>query len=124
MAESAAERSLLQVALGCRCPRCGKGKLYTGILTVTPVCAVCGLDLSKQDAGDGASVFVILILGALIVLLGVIVDHLFEPPLWVHAILWTPTTIIGAVLMLRPLKAGLIAQEYRMHSLGGMADEE
>jgi uncharacterized protein (DUF983 family) len=124
MAESAAERSLLQVALGCRCPRCGEGRLYDGLLKVRERCTVCGLDLSRQDAGDGAAVFVILILGALVVLLGVIVENAFSPPLWVHAVLWTPFTLGGAILMLRPLKAGLIAQEYRMHSLGGMADEE
>lgn len=118
MPESAAERSLLRVALGCRCPRCGEGPLYRGLLAVRPRCERCGLDLAEHDAGDGAAVFVILLLGALVVLLAVIVDNLFAPPFWVHAVIWTPFTFVAAVLMLRPIKAGLIAQEFRVRDLG------
>jgi uncharacterized protein (DUF983 family) len=29
-----------QAALRCRCPRCGEGKLFTGLLTVRERCAV------------------------------------------------------------------------------------
>ena len=54
----------LRAGLGCRCPRCGRGRLYNGLLTVVDRCAVCGLDLSPHDSGDGPAVFVILILGA------------------------------------------------------------
>jgi uncharacterized protein (DUF983 family) len=124
VAESAADRSLLDVALRCRCPRCGDGPLYQGVLAVRPRCIVCGLDLAGQDAGDGAAVFVILVLGAIVVLLGFLVDKAFAPPLWVHGLLWTPVTIVGAILLLRPLKAALIAQEYRTRSLGGMSDDK
>jgi uncharacterized protein (DUF983 family) len=110
--------SPLSAALFCRCPRCGEGKLYDGVLTVAPSCARCGLDLRAQDAGDGPAVFVVLILGALTVGLAIIVEILFSPPLWVHAVLWTPLVIGGAILLLRPLKAGLIALQYRHRQLG------
>ena len=30
--------------IACRCPRCGKGKLYAGFLTLRPNCESCGLD--------------------------------------------------------------------------------
>jgi uncharacterized protein (DUF983 family) len=108
----------LVAALFCRCPRCGEGKLYDGVLTVAPSCTRCGLDLRAQDAGDGPAVFVVLILGALMVGLAIIVEILFSPPLWVHAVLWTPLVIGGAILLLRPLKAGLIALQYRHRQLG------
>jgi uncharacterized protein (DUF983 family) len=85
---------------------------------VRPRCETCGLDLSAQDAGDGPAVFVILILGALVVGLAIWVEVLFAPPLWVHAIVWLPVTLAGALLMLRPLKAGLIALQYRHRELG------
>jgi uncharacterized protein (DUF983 family) len=109
---------LLQAALACRCPRCGKGPIFDGILSVAPRCTVCDLDLSAQDAGDGPAVFVILILGAIVVLLAFLVEVAFEPPIWVHLLLWTPVTIGGAILLLRPLKAGLIALQYRHLALG------
>jgi uncharacterized protein (DUF983 family) len=51
--------SLAQAALGCRCPRCGEGALFTGLLTVRPACPSCALDFSAEDAGDGPAVFVI-----------------------------------------------------------------
>ena len=108
--------SLGRAAFGCRCPRCGEGSLFTGLLTVRPSCPSCGLDLSAQDAGDGPAVFVIFFLGLIVVGLAAIVELKFAPPIWVHIALWTPLIIGGAILMLRPLKAGLIALQFR-HNL-------
>jgi uncharacterized protein (DUF983 family) len=110
--------SLLYAAFACRCPRCGKGRLFAGVLAVYPACPVCGLDLSSEDAGDGPAVFVIFFLGLVVVGLAAIVEISFSPPLWVHLVLWTPLILGGAVALLRPLKAGLIALQYRHHLLG------
>ncbi len=111
--------SLFATALKCRCPRCGRGKLYAGLLQVASQCPECGLDFAAQDAGDGPAVFVVFILGAVVVALAIVVEILFAPPLWVHIVLWTPVILGGAIAMLRPLKAGLIALQYRNHALGG-----
>jgi uncharacterized protein (DUF983 family) len=120
--ESAADRfpavSVTRVALCCRCPRCAKGRLFAGLLRVRPKCVICGLDLSTQDAGDGPAVFVILFLGLIVVALAGFVEIRFSPPIWVHLVLWTPLIFGGAVAMLRPFKAGLIALQYRHHLLG------
>src|SRR5260370_10194317 len=97
-----------RAALGCRCPRCGEGRLFTGLLTVRPACPACGLDFSAEDAGDGPQVFVIFLLGIIIVGLAAVGDIKFAPPLWGHLPLWTPLILPGAILMLRPLRAGLI----------------
>jgi uncharacterized protein (DUF983 family) len=90
-------------------------------LTVSQTCEVCGLDLSAQDAGDGPAVFAILFLGMLVVGLAALVEIRFSPPLWVHLLLWGPLILAGAVAMLRPLKAGLIALQYRHRRLGTSA---
>ena len=105
--------SPLRAALLCRCPRCGGAPLFTGLLAVRPSCPACGLDLSAQDSGDGPAVFVILFLGMIVVGLAAWVELKFAPPLWVHILLWTPLIVVGAIAMLRPLKAGLIALQYR-----------
>lgn len=107
----------LRAALACRCPRCGRGPLFQGLLTVRPACPVCGLDFSAQDAGDGPAVFVILFLGLIVVALAAIVEIEFSPPMWVHLVLWAPLIIFGSIAMLRPFKAGLIALQYRYHLL-------
>jgi uncharacterized protein (DUF983 family) len=110
--------SPLRAAVGCRCPRCGEGRLFIGLLTVRPSCPNCGLDLSGEDAGDGPAVFVIFALGFVVVALAAIVEIKFAPPIWVHLLLWTPLILVGAIALLRPLKAGLIALQYRHRHLG------
>lgn len=105
--------SPLKAGFLARCPQCGQGRLFRGFLTVRDRCDTCGLDLAGNDSGDGPAVFVILILGFIVVGLALWVELAFEPPLWLHAILWAPTIIGGALLMLRPLKATLIALHYK-----------
>jgi uncharacterized protein (DUF983 family) len=105
--------SLARAAFACRCPRCGEGRLFTGLMTVRAACPACGLDFSAEDAGDGPQVFVIFLLGLIVVGLAALVELKFEPPIWLHVVLWTPLILGGAILMLRPLKAGLIALQYR-----------
>lgn len=111
MAEPAV--SVLHVALACRCPRCGKGRLFHNLLEVRETCEVCGLDLRAHDAGDGAIVGVILVLGAIVVGLAFWVEFHFAPPLWVHAVLWPLLTIPLAILLMRPAKAALVALQFR-----------
>ncbi|MBO6783650.1 MAG: DUF983 domain-containing protein, partial [Alphaproteobacteria bacterium] len=36
-----------------------------------------------------------------------------EPPLWVHLVVWLPVIVVGAVALMRPFKAWLIAQAYK-----------
>lgn len=105
--------SPVAAALSGRCPRCGKGKLFKGFLTVAPVCTECGLDLSKQDSGDGPAVFVILILGFIVVGLALWIELAYEPPFWLHLVLWLPLIVVLGIGMLRPLKAGLIGLQYK-----------
>ncbi len=93
------------------------GRLYDGLLRVRANCAICGLDLTAQDAGDGPAVFVVFLLGMIVVGLAALVEIAFSPPLWVHLALWAPLILGGAVLMLRPFKAALIALQYRHHRL-------
>ena len=105
--------SVTRAAFLCRCPRCGEGRLFAGLLTVRPACPSCALDFSAEDAGDGPQVFVIFFLGLIVVGLAALVEIKFAPPLWLHMVLWTPLILGGAILLLRPLKAGLIALQYR-----------
>ena len=105
--------SPFRAGLTCRCPACGQGPLFDGFLEIAKRCTVCGLDLSAQDSGDGPAVFIILILGFIVVGLALWVEVVFEPPFWVHALLWPPVILGGALLMLRPFKATLVALQYR-----------
>jgi uncharacterized protein (DUF983 family) len=74
------------------------------------------LDLSAEDAGDGPAVFLIFFLGAVAVGIAAWLEIEFAPPIWVHLMILTPLILGGAVLLLRPLKACMIALQYR-HNL-------
>jgi uncharacterized protein (DUF983 family) len=116
----AAPPSALAAGLRCRCPACGEGALFEGFLAVRPRCAVCGLDLSAQDSGDGPVAFIVLIAGAIVVALALITEVRYEPPIWLHLVLWLPLTMILVLALMRPFKAILIAAQYkhRRHDFG------
>jgi uncharacterized protein (DUF983 family) len=105
--------------LACRCPRCGKGKLFRGFLDLRPACEVCGLDYTFIDVGDGAAVFVILIAGAVVVTSALIVEVKYQPPFWVHAALWLPLILATTLWPLRAMKSLLIALQFHHKAAEG-----
>jgi uncharacterized protein (DUF983 family) len=54
-----------------------------------------------------------MVLGAIVICLAFLVEFRFNPPLWVHAILWPAVTLPLAVLIMRPVKAALVAVQFR-----------
>jgi uncharacterized protein (DUF983 family) len=96
-----------------RCPRCGRGKLFAGFLTVRPGCEACGLDYGFADAGDGPAVFVILFAGFAVIIPALIVEFVYQPPFWLHAVLWGPLILLATLGPLRLLKGLLIGLQYR-----------
>jgi uncharacterized protein (DUF983 family) len=99
--------------LSCKCPRCGKGPLFTQVLNMRETCSHCGLDYKFVDTGDGPAVFAIFILGFLIVGGALIAEFKFGIPFWAHVALWGILTPLIAVFLLRFLKATLIALQYK-----------
>ena len=97
-----------------RCPRCHKGALFSGLLTVVDQCGACGLALREHEQGDGPAVFAILIIGTLVGVFATVVEVKFAPPYWVHAALWIPFVIVGSLIALRLLKAALISAHYKV----------
>ena len=102
-----------------RCPRCGEGHLFQGFLTLRPACERCGLDYSFADSGDGPAVFVILIGGGIVVFAALMTEVLFQPPYWLHALLWLPLILIVTLAPLRLLKGLLIALQYHHKAAEG-----
>ena len=94
------------------CPRCGKGKMFDGFLTVAPRCEQCGLDYSFVDSADGPAFFVLFISGFIVVGSALAVELAYAPPYWVHALLWTPLILLTTLGPLRPVKGLLISLQY------------
>lgn len=100
-------------ALRGRCPRCGDGRLFKGFIDVAPRCSACDLDFDFADAGDGPAVFIILLVGFAVVGGALVTEVSYQPPIWVHVLLWLPLTLILGLGMLRPLKGLMIGLQYR-----------
>jgi uncharacterized protein (DUF983 family) len=106
---------LVRAALLGRCPRCGSGPLFIRLLEVRETCPDCGLDLRAHDAGDGPAVAGIFLVGAIAVIAALVVDSKYQPPLWVHALLWPALVLPLTLLVMRGAKAALVALHYRHH---------
>ena len=132
MAQKAAHKTIDTVSgsigagLMCACPRCGRGELFRGFLTLRSRCEVCGLDYGFADSGDGPAVFIMFLAGAIVVAAALITEALYHPPYWVHAVLWLPLIFILTLGPLRPIKGLMIALQYHhkaAESRFGGADE-
>jgi len=96
----------------CRCPRCGHGRIFKGVLQVNFRCRACGLDLTRLDIGDGVAFGLILLWGVVLAGLGAVTEYAFAPSYWFHVMVW-PTAYMALVFVtVRPIKAGLIALGY------------
>ena len=105
--------TIAQAARKGRGPRCGAPTLFAGWARFADRCRACGLDFTQFNVGDGPAAFLTLILGAIVTGLAIWLELAVGPPLWVHALIWTPFTAAGVILSLRIAKAALLAAEVR-----------
>ncbi|MFV0297570.1 MAG: DUF983 domain-containing protein [Hyphomicrobiaceae bacterium] len=105
----------LAIALTCRCPRCGKGRLFRGPMSLSlgETCSTCGLKFDFIDSGDGPAIFAIFILGFVVLGGALIAEFKFGMPVWGQIVLWGIATPLFALWLLRFLKAILAALQYR-----------
>jgi len=118
-AAPAADTHAAIAALRGLCPRCGARTLFKGLASFAPRCRACGLDYASFNVGDGPAAFLIFIVGGLVVLLAILTELNFNPPFWVHILLWLPLTIALVVGLLRFAKALLLILEYRNRAREG-----
>lgn len=104
--------SPMQTGLRGRCPRCGKGSIFQGYLTLAPRCNVCGLDLSFADPADGPAFFVMSIVSLPVVAFAGWLEIVYEPPVWVHLVTSLPMLLGGCLALLRPLKGWIVSSQY------------
>lgn len=105
--------SISEAALSGLCPRCGARTLFAGPVRFSDRCPACQLDFTQFNVGDGPAAFLTLIVGTLVVVLAIWVQLAFEPPFWVHVLLWVPVTAGLTLGGLRLAKGALLASEYR-----------
>ena len=106
-------QSLLRGAL-MKCPACGVGSLFTRYLKVADHCSECGEALHHHRVDDAPAYFTIVIIGHVIVSLVLTVEMAYRPPLWLHAAIWLPLTILLALAVLAPIKGFLVSLQWAL----------
>jgi uncharacterized protein (DUF983 family) len=97
-----------------RCPACGQGHMFRRYLKVADQCPSCGEALHHHRADDAPPYFTIAIVGHIVVGLMLAVEIAYRPPLWLHAAIWLPLTVILALVLLPPIKGALVALQWAL----------
>lgn len=95
-----------------RCPRCGEGHLFSGLLKLAPRCEVCGLDYSFADPADGPAFFVMSVTSFLSVAIMFVVQALAPLPDWALLALVGVLITALSIAMLVPVKGWLVNSQY------------
>ncbi|MCB2114341.1 MAG: DUF983 domain-containing protein [Parvularculaceae bacterium] len=106
-----------------KCPRCGQGALFQGFLGIRPRCAVCDLDFSSADSGDGPAVFVMFIVGFVAVAVAFLARFVWFASLIAALGVSAMVALALSLALLRPFKATLIALQYRHKAEEGRLEE-
>ncbi len=99
------------------CPRCGKGNLFDGYLSVSKECSTCGLDLTPQRADDGPAYLTIVVVGHLLVPLLVPAYKAWDLHPVVMATVFSVLAVVLSLILLPRLKGALIGFQWakQMH---------
>src|SRR5262245_54950246 len=100
--------------------------MFRRYLKVAKTCPACGEALHHHRADGAPPYFTIVIVGHIVVGLVLAGEMAYPPPLWLHAALWLPLTVLLALLILPPVKGALVGLQWAllMHGFDPDAEEE
>jgi uncharacterized protein (DUF983 family) len=109
---SKGQPGIFQAALSGLCPRCHAKTLFEAPARVALKCTACELALGALERGGRLSGVFTALVAIVIMLLAMGLDAALRPPLWLHAVIWVPVTLIGVIGGLRLFKAALLYANY------------
>jgi len=102
----------------CRCPNCGKGKLFRSYLKINDTCSECGEKLSSARADDFPPYIAIFIVGH--VLVGWMLHAEMSGPVDPMLYVWTmiPAAILLPLVMLPSIKGAVVGLQWANYMYG------
>jgi len=96
-----------------RCPNCGKGRMFTGLTDLRPVCPVCGVRFERLDGESIGGMAITLVVVPSVALAGFFIVE-FTTPLgfMANSALWLVVLVLGCALGYRHSRAAWIAISY------------
>ena len=111
-------RAAISNGVKCRCPKCGKGRLFGKWLKVAPSCNHCGEELSHERAQDFPPYITISIVGHVVVTLLLVVEANFILSMATHLMIWIPLATILTLALMQPVKGGVVGMQWPLRMFG------
>ncbi|GLQ09538.1 hypothetical protein GCM10007913_14700 [Devosia yakushimensis] len=104
----------------CKCPHCGKGKMFRSYLKVTDYCASCGEQLDLHRADDFPPYIAIMIVGHLLVAVMLHIEMTWHINPMTYIYTMVPLAIILPLAILPSTKGAIVGFQWakRMHGFG------
>ncbi|QQR35057.1 DUF983 domain-containing protein [Devosia oryziradicis] len=102
----------------CRCPHCGKGRMFRAYLKVADQCEVCGEQLNLHRADDLPPYLAITIVGHIIVFLMLHLDMTYKVQPMTYVLSMIPLAIILPLAMLPSIKGAIVGLQWANHMYG------
>ena len=105
-----------------RCPKCGRGKIFSGYLKVADECPNCGEAMHHQRADDGPAWLTMIVVGHLMAPALHIVFVRYRPEPWVLFAFFA-VACVGLCLFLLPRFKGLMVAFQWARKMHGFRDQ-
>ena len=104
----------------CKCPHCGKGKMFRAYLKVADQCAVCGEELNHHRADDFPPYIAITIVGHIIIFLMLHMDMTYHVQPITYVVTMIPLAIVLPLAILPSTKGSIVGLQWatRMYGFG------
>ena len=104
--------------LACRCPNCGKGKLFRAYLKVADTCSNCGEELKWHKADDMPPYISIIIVGHIIIGLMMELEAVAPQAPWVYLATMVPLALLMPLAMLPSVKGAVVGLQWANYMHG------
>ena len=102
----------------CKCPHCGKGRLFRAYLKVADECGVCGEQLNLHRADDFPPYIAITIVGHILILAMMHMEMVWHVNPLTYLYTMVPLAVILPLAMLPSIKGAIVGLQWANHMYG------
>lgn len=100
----------------CRCPSCGKGKVFQGYLKLRPACPICGEAFDKIRTADGPAFFTICVMCLFLIPAQLIITRFTGENVLLSLFLSFALITSLTLALLRPMKSVMLAAQWASYN--------
>ncbi len=103
----------LWIGMRLRCPNCERGKMFSGLFRMEPVCSHCGARYERAQGESIGGTLINLVAAEMLSMGGFIITQvLFSPPMLFQLVFWVSFNLIFIVLFYRHARSMWVSVAY------------